>query len=73
MSRDTVQKEQWDRFFSARNRIEVNFVREHPDYPAHDHEFVEIQLIVAGRCVQPSSSGVTHPVAGDVYLFRPGA
>ncbi len=69
----TIQRADWERFFSSRNRIEANFVAAHPNYPAHDHAFMEIQLIVAGSCLQRTSLGDTRPVAGDVYLFRPGA
>lgn len=73
MANNPIQRAQWDQFFAAKNRIEVIFVPDHPDYPAHDHEFVEIQLIVAGHCQQHSSMGESRPSAGDVFLFRPGA
>jgi hypothetical protein len=73
MSDDMIQRAKWERFFSAGNRIEANFVSEHPVYPAHDHEFIEIQMIVAGSCLQHSSLGESHPGPGDVFLFRPGA
>jgi len=69
----TIQRAKWERFFSAKNRIEANFVSDHPDFPAHDHEFLEIQMVVAGRCLHHSSLGDTRPRVGDVFLFRPGA
>lgn len=68
-----IQRAKWERFFSERNRIEANYVSRHPNYPAHDHAFIEIQLIVAGTCLQRSSLGECRPEAGDVFLFRPGA
>lgn len=70
---EQVQRTKWERFFLPKNRIQANFVSGHPDFPAHDHEFVEIQMIVAGTCLHHSSLGDTRPVAGDVFLFRPGA
>ena len=73
MPDDAIQRAKWERFFSAKNRIEANFVSGHPDFPAHDHEFIEIQMIVAGTCLQHSSLGDSRPHAGDVFLFRPGA
>ncbi len=73
MADQTIRRARWDRFFSAKNRIEANYVSSHPNYPAHDHAFMEIQLIVAGTCLQRTSLGDTRPVAGDVFLFRPGA
>jgi len=73
MPDDAIQRAKWERFFSAKNRIEANFVSGHPDFPAHDHEFIEIQMIVAGTCLHHSSLGDSRPRAGDVFLFRPGA
>jgi AraC family L-rhamnose operon transcriptional activator RhaR len=73
MADRTIQRARWERFFSSRNRIEANYVAAHPIYPAHDHAFIEIQLIVAGTCLQRTSLGDTRPVAGDVFLFRPGS
>jgi AraC family L-rhamnose operon transcriptional activator RhaR len=70
---DRIVRAKWERFFSAKNRIETNFVAEHPNFPAHDHEFIEVQLIVGGTCLQRSSLGEARPVTGDVFLFRPGA
>jgi AraC family L-rhamnose operon transcriptional activator RhaR len=72
--RDTaIAREKWERFFPARNRIAANFVADHPEFPAHDHAFIEIQLTVAGTCLQRSPLGESRPAAGDVFLFRPGA
>ena len=73
MTSAAIQRARGERFFSAKNRIEANYVPGHPNYPAHDHAFIEIQLVVAGTCVQRTSLGDTRPEAGDVFLFRPGA
>ena len=63
----------WDRCFRKPNRIEANLVHDHPDYPTHDHEFVELAMIVGGTCVHLSALGEQKVSAGDVFLFRPGA
>lgn len=63
----------WEKCFHKPNRIEANFVEDHPNYPAHDHEFVELAIIVGGTCVHQSAIGEQQVSAGDVFLFRPGA
>jgi AraC family L-rhamnose operon transcriptional activator RhaR len=73
MADRAIQRAMWERFFSAKNRIEANYVAAHPNYPAHDHAFIEIQMIVGGTCLQRTSLGDTRPAPGDVFLFRPGA
>jgi AraC family L-rhamnose operon transcriptional activator RhaR len=70
---DRIERAKWKRYFSAENRIEANFVSNHPDFPAHDHEFIEIQMIVAGKCLHRSSLGNRQLCPGDVFVFRPGA
>jgi AraC family transcriptional regulator, L-rhamnose operon transcriptional activator RhaR len=64
---------EWGKCFRKPNRIEANFVKDHPDYPTHDHEFVELALIVSGTCLHLSGLGEQQVAAGDVFLFRPGA
>jgi len=59
--------------FPASNQIAAIFVDEHPDYPAHDHNFVEIVLVTAGSCLQETALGQTKIERGTVSLFRPGA
>lgn len=63
----------WDRCFHKPNRIEANLVKLHPNYPSHDHEFVEVAVIAGGTCVHQCSIGEQQLSAGDVFLFRPGA
>lgn len=70
---DRIERAKWNRYFSAKNRIEANFVSGHPDFPAHDHAFIEIQMIVAGKCLHRSSLGERQLSPGDVFVFRPGA
>lgn len=64
---------EWSRFFSPKNRIEANHVSNHLAFPAHDHEFMEFQVICGGTCRYRSSAGGGVLRAGDVFLFRPGA
>lgn len=63
----------WGKCFRKPNRIEANFVTDHPNYPTHDHEFVELAVIVGGACLHRSALGEQQVTAGDVFLFRPGA
>ncbi len=73
MSGDRVWHAKWERFFTAGQRIQANHVRHHPNYPAHDHEFIEIAVIDGGGCLHRSVMGNARARAGDVFLFRPGA
>ena len=59
--------------FSASNQIAAIFVDEHPDYPAHDHKFVELVLVAAGSCLQETALGQAKIARGTVSIFRPGA
>lgn len=63
----------WDRYFSKANRIEANYVADHRDYPVHDHEFVEVVVVVGGSCRHHSVLGERPINKGDAFLFRPGA
>jgi len=58
---------------SASSQIAAIFVDEHPDYPAHDHNFVELVLVTAGSCMQETALGWAKIERGTVSLFRPGA
>jgi len=60
------------RFFREPKRIEANFVEDHPIYAPHDHEFMEVAVIVGGTCVHVSSLAEHRATAGDVFFFRPG-
>lgn len=63
----------WEKCFHKLNRIEASLVENHPDYPTHDHEFVELAVIVGGTCMHQSALGEQQVAPGDVFLFRPGA
>lgn len=62
----------WGRCFHKPNRIEANFVKSLPDYPLHDHEFVEVAVVAGGTCVHRCNMGEQQFSAGDVFLLRPG-
>jgi len=68
-----IQHTTWGRFFASNKRIHANHVRRHPNFPAHDHEFMEITLIVGGSCLHRTVLGEGRVHAGDAFLFRPGA
>jgi AraC family L-rhamnose operon transcriptional activator RhaR len=63
----------WGRFFHDTNRVEANYVERHPDYPIHDHKFMELVVVVAGSCWHRSVLGECQISKGDAFLFRPGA
>lgn len=68
-----IQHATWGSFFASNKRIHANHVRRHPNFPAHDHEFLEITLIVGGSCRHHTVTGEGRVHAGDAFLFRPGA
>ena len=63
----------WRNYFQSVRRIVAEFNRNHGNYRIHDHEFVEIVLIVEGTLLHHTVLGDSRPVPGDVFLFRPGA
>ena len=63
----------WDSCFPKSSEIATIVVDEHPDYPLHDHQFVELAFVVAGSCIQESALGKRRLTRGSVCLFRPGA
>jgi AraC family L-rhamnose operon transcriptional activator RhaR len=73
VAQNKVRHVSLDRFFREPKRIEANFVEDHPIYPCHDHEFMEVAVIVGGTCVHVSSLAEHRATSGDVFLFRPGA
>ena len=73
MAQNKVRHVSLDRFFREPKRIEANFNEDHPSYPPHDHEFMEVALIIGGTCVHVSSLAEQRATSGDVFLFRPGA
>lgn len=63
----------WGISFRDANRIEANFNEHHPDFPVHDHEFMEIVVVVAGSCLHRNVLGEQRLGKGDAFLMRPGA
>ena len=63
----------WKNYFQSVRRIVAEFDRNHGNYRAHDHEFVEIVVVVEGTFLHHTALGDSRPVPGDVFLFRPGA
>jgi AraC family transcriptional regulator, L-rhamnose operon transcriptional activator RhaR len=53
--------------------IDVNRHRDHEDTPPHDHDFVEIALVLAGTATHETLYGRRRVAAGDSFLIRRGA
>ncbi|MCX6924328.1 MAG: AraC family ligand binding domain-containing protein [Verrucomicrobia bacterium] len=68
-----VSQIRWTDYHQSARRIIARFNRNHGNYRTHDHEFIEIAVIVGGTCLHQSALGDSHPVPGDVFLLRPGA
>src|ERR1035437_7443557 len=54
----------WEKCFHKSDRIEASLVENHPDYPTHDHEFVELAVIVGGTCMHQSALGEQQVAPG---------
>lgn len=63
----------WKLCFPNSNRIDANLVEQHPDLPVHDHEFMEIVVVVAGTALHHTVFGIQKIGKGDAFLMRPGA
>jgi len=63
----------WNGFFPEVHRVAARLVEDHPEYPAHGHEFVELMFVESGCCTHETALGVSRIAEGDVFLFRPGA
>lgn len=63
----------WARHFDAARRIQANYLRRHEDYPVHDHEFIEVAVVLGGECLHRTVLGDRMIGRGDAFLFRPGA
>lgn len=63
----------WKSFFGDSSRIEANFNQRHRDHPVHDHEFMEIVVVVAGSCLHTNALGKQRLGKGAAFLMRPGA
>lgn len=63
----------WSVCFPQSSEIAAIVVEDHPDYPRHDHQFVELVFVVGGSCLQETALGRSRLTRGSVCLFRPGA
>jgi len=70
---DSDKQLRWTGFFSEEHQIVARLHRDHPKYPAHDHEFVEVMFVVSGSCLHETALGRSPIYPGSVFLFRPGA
>lgn len=73
MQKTKLEHMKWGKYLSPKNCIQVNPVKGHINYPAHDHQFIEIVFVLSGTCQHRSVLGNSQAVSGDVFLFRPGA
>lgn len=63
----------WNDYFPHSSEIAAIVVKEHPDYPRHDHQFVELVFVITGSCMQETTLGRSQLSRGSVWLFRPGS
>ena len=70
---DQLKHLQWGDFFHRWNSIEARYGLSQSPFPAHDHEFMEIHVILSGSAIHETSLGKEQVVTGDAFLFRPGA
>lgn len=63
----------WNYCFPDANQIVAILVNEHPDYPPHDHNFMEVVVVADGSCLQETALGKARIARGAVSIFRPGA
>ncbi len=73
MSTQSPPQLKWARFFPEEHQIVARLHSNHPEYPSHDHEFVELMFVVDGSCLHETALGRSWISAGSVFLFRPGA
>ena len=73
MFENSEKQLKWTGFFSEEHQIVARLHQDHPKYPAHDHEFVEVMFVVSGSCLHETELGRSWIYPGSVYLFRPGA
>ncbi len=72
MSQDVDMHLTWAESFNDSNRIEANFNKQHAAIPAHDHEFMEIVVVLGGSCRHQHAQGEQLIGKGDAFLMRPG-
>lgn len=73
VSTSTPKQLKWTGFFPEEHKIAARLHTNHPEYPAHDHEFVELVFVVSGSGLHETALGQRWLEPGSVFLFRPGA
>ncbi|MEI8228100.1 MAG: AraC family transcriptional regulator [Planctomycetota bacterium] len=73
MTSGPYEKLAWDRHFRPGHAIQALFQPRQLEYPVHDHQFIEVMLVVGGSCQHPTVLGTGRLQRGDAFLFRPGA
>ena len=63
----------WGRHLDVAHRIQAVFQPRHDHYPPHDHDFIEVVLVVGGTAVHRTPGGDRPIGRGDAFLLRPGA
>ncbi len=63
----------WNRHLDAIHRIQAVYQPHHKQYPLHDHEFIEVVVLVRGTALHRSATGDREIGRGDCFLLRPGA
>lgn len=67
------EKLAWDRHFRPGHAIQAVFQPRQLEYPIHDHQFIEVLIVVGGSCLHQTVLGNGRLQRGDAFLFRPGA
>lgn len=73
MKSSAYEKLAWDRYFHPNHAIQAVFQPRQLAYPIHDHQFIEVMLVVGGSCLHRTALGDQRLQRGDAFLFRPGA
>jgi AraC family transcriptional regulator, L-rhamnose operon transcriptional activator RhaR len=73
MSSSPYEKLAWDRHFRRGHAIQALFQPRQLEYPVHDHQFIEVMVVVGGSCLHRTVLGPGRLQRGDAFLFRPGA
>lgn len=63
----------WDRYFRPDHAIQAVFQPRQLEYPIHDHQFIELLIVVGGSCLHRTVLGNQRLQKRDAFLFRPGA
>jgi AraC family L-rhamnose operon transcriptional activator RhaR len=62
----------WNEVFDRFGRIVVERSRLSNDRDIHDHDFMELVVVLGGRAIHESAGGKTTLLPGEAMLLRPG-